>query len=97
VIVANHGRIVPVHRDLFDDPWWIEHPELAEFFDIASSGVSISWEGPPSAASDEVLATHVVPRALQEVLINGVDAAAAVASAHYKIAEISKRLAEQDR
>jgi multiple sugar transport system substrate-binding protein len=97
VIVANHGRFVPVHRDLFDDPWWTEHPELAEFFDIASSGASISWEAPPSAASDEVLATHVVPRALQEVLINGVDPAAAVAAAHQKIAEIRKRLAQQDR
>jgi multiple sugar transport system substrate-binding protein len=97
VIAANYGRFVPVHRDLFDDPWWTERPELAELFEIASSGVSISHEAPPSAASDEVLASHVIPRALQEVLINGVDPAAAVASAHQKIAEISKRLAQQER
>jgi multiple sugar transport system substrate-binding protein len=94
VMVANHGRLVPVHRDLFDDPWWIERPELAELFDIASSGATISWEGPPSAASDEMLATHVIPRALQAVLIDGVEPAAAVASAHQKIADISKRLAQ---
>jgi multiple sugar transport system substrate-binding protein len=97
VITANNGRFVPVHRDLFDDPWWTERPELAEFFDIASTGASISWEGPPSAASDEVLATHVIPRALQEVLINGVDPAAAVASAHQQIVAISERLAQQNR
>jgi multiple sugar transport system substrate-binding protein len=97
VITANHGRFVPVHRDLFDDPWWTERPQLAEFFDIASTGASISWEGPPSATSDEVLATHVIPRALLEVLINGVDPAAAVASVHQKIVAISERLAQQDR
>ncbi|HEX2478470.1 MAG TPA: extracellular solute-binding protein [Geminicoccaceae bacterium] len=95
VIAANHGRFVSVHRGLFDEPWWTERPELAEFFDIASTGVSISHEAPPSAASDELLASHVIPRALQEVLVNGVDPAAAVASAHQQIAAISERLAQQ--
>jgi hypothetical protein len=37
----------------------------------------------------------VIPRALQEVLINGVDPAEAVASAHQQIAAISERLAQQ--
>jgi hypothetical protein len=41
-----------------------------------------------------MLATHVIPRALQAVLIDGVEPAAAVASAHQKIADISKRLAQ---
>jgi hypothetical protein len=37
----------------------------------------------------------VIPRALQEVLINGVEPAAAVAWAHQQIAAIGKRLAQQ--
>ena len=95
VIVANKGRFVPVYPDLFDDPWWTERGEFAEFFEIANTGVPISHEGPPSAASDEVLASHVIPEALQQVLTDGVDPAEAVARAHQKIVTISERLAQQ--
>jgi ABC-type glycerol-3-phosphate transport system substrate-binding protein len=95
VIAANDGRFVPVHRDLLGDPWWTGRPQLAEFSEIASTGASISYQSPATAASDEVVATHVIPRALQEVLINGVEPAAAVAWAHQQIAAIGKRLAQQ--
>jgi multiple sugar transport system substrate-binding protein len=95
VIAANGGRFVPVYRELFDDPWWTERPQLAEFSEIANTGASISYQSPPSAASDEVVATHVIPRALQEVLIDGVEPAEAVASAHREIAAIGERLTKQ--
>jgi multiple sugar transport system substrate-binding protein len=95
VIVANNGRFVPVYPDLFNDPWWTERPEFKEFIEIADTGVPISYEAPPSAAAGEVLATHVIPEALQTVLVDGVDPAEAVASAHQKIAAISERFAKQ--
>ena len=95
VIVANNGRFVPVYPDLFNDPWWTERPEFAEFTKIANTGVPISHEAPPSAASGEVLATNVIPEALQTVLVDGVDPAEAVAQAHQKIAAISERFAKQ--
>jgi multiple sugar transport system substrate-binding protein len=95
VIVANNGRFVPVYPDLFNDPWWTERPEFAEFIEIAGTGVPISYEAPPSAASGEVLATNVIPEALQMVLVDGVDPAGAVAKAHEKIAAISERFAKQ--
>jgi len=97
VIVENNGRFVPVYPDLFNDPWWTERPEFKEFIEIANTGVPISYEAPPSAAAGEVLATHVIPEALQTVLIDGVDPAEAVAAAHAKIAAISERFAEQDK
>jgi multiple sugar transport system substrate-binding protein len=95
VIVANNGRFVPVYPDLFNDRWWTARPEFAAFIEIADTGVPISYEAPPSAASSELLATNVVPEALQEVLIHGVDPAEAVAQAHQKVAAISERLARQ--
>ena len=97
VIVKNNGRFVPVYPDLFNDPWWTERPEFKEFIGIANTGVPISYEAPPSAASGEVLATHVIPEALQTVLVDGVDPAEAVAAAHAKIAAISERFAAQDK
>jgi multiple sugar transport system substrate-binding protein len=97
VIVKNNGRFVPVYPDLFNDPWWTERPEFKEFIEIANTGVPISFEAPPSAASGEVLATNVIPEALQTVLIDGVDPAEAVAAAHAKIAAISERFAAQEK
>jgi ABC-type glycerol-3-phosphate transport system substrate-binding protein len=95
VIVKNNGRFVPVYPDLFNDPWWTGRPEFAEFIKIANTGVPISYEAPPSAASGEVLAIDVIPEALQTVLVDGVDPAEAVAQAHQKIAAISERFAKQ--
>ena len=95
VIVANNGRFVPVYPDLFNDSWWTGRPEFAGFIEIANTGVPISYEAPPSAASGEVLATHVIPEALQTVLVDGVDPAEAVAQAHRKIAAISERFARR--
>jgi multiple sugar transport system substrate-binding protein len=95
VIIANNGRFVPVYPELLNDPWWTGRPEFAAFAEIARTGVPISYEAPPSAAAREALATHVIPRALQEVLIDGVDPAEAVGRAHLTIAGISELLAKQ--
>ncbi|MGH1480820.1 MAG: ABC transporter substrate-binding protein [Geminicoccales bacterium] len=94
VITNTNGRFVPVYPELFNDPWWTERPEFSEFIEIASTGVPISYAGAPTAASGEVLATHVIPEALQLVLVEGVDPAEAVGEAHQKIAAIYDRLAE---
>ncbi|MGI9499094.1 MAG: ABC transporter substrate-binding protein [Geminicoccaceae bacterium] len=94
VITNTNGRFVPVYPELFNDPWWTERPEFSEFIDIASSGVPISFAGPPTAASGEILAIHVIPEALQLVLVEGIDPAEAVGEAHQKIAAIYERLAE---
>ena len=95
VIAANNGRFVPVYPDLFNDPWWTERPQFAEFIAIANTGVPVSYEAPPSTASDEVLASNAIPEALRTVLVDGVDPAAAVARAHQRIAAISERMAKQ--
>ena len=95
VIAANKGRFVPVYPDLFNDPWWSGRPEFAVFAEIAHTGVPISYQAPPSAASDEVLAAHVIPEALCKVLVDGVDPAEAVAEAHRKIVAISEGFAKQ--
>jgi multiple sugar transport system substrate-binding protein len=95
VIVKNNGRFVPVYPELFNDPWWTGRPEFKEFIGIAKTGVPISYEAPPSAASGEVLSTHVIPAALQEVLVDGLDPAEAVGHAHAKIAAIFERFAQQ--
>jgi multiple sugar transport system substrate-binding protein len=95
VIVKNNGRLVPVYPDLLNGPWWTERPEFKEFIEVARTGAPISFAAPPSAASGEVLATHVIPEALQTVLIGGVDPAEAVAQAHRQIAAIADRFAQQ--
>jgi ABC-type glycerol-3-phosphate transport system substrate-binding protein len=92
VITNTNGRFVPVYPDLFNDPWWTSRPEFSQFVEIAQSGVPVSHESPPTAASGEVLATNVIPQGMQTVLVDGVDPAEAVAEAHAKIAAIHARL-----
>lgn len=92
VIVNTNGRFVPVYPELFKDEFWTSRPEFGEFIDIANTGVPVSFKSAPSAASGEILATHLIPEALQQVLVNGVDAASAVAEAHAKIKAIYGRL-----
>lgn len=92
VITKTNGRFVPVYPELFNDEWWTSRPEFKEFIDIAKTGVPVSFKSPPSAVSGEILATHLVPEALQQVLVKGVDAATAVGEAHEKIVAIHGRL-----
>jgi multiple sugar transport system substrate-binding protein len=92
VITNTNGRFVPVYPDLFNDPWWTSRPEFSQFIEIAQSGVPVSYEGPPSAAAGEVLSIHLIPEAMQLVLVDGVDPAEAVAEAHQKIVAIHERL-----
>ncbi|MEZ5847692.1 MAG: extracellular solute-binding protein [Geminicoccaceae bacterium] len=92
MILNTNGRFVPVYPRQFDDPWWTSRPEFNEFRTIAETGVPVSFKSAPSAGSGEVLATHVIPEAVQEVIVNGVPAADAVAAAHEKIKAIYDRL-----
>ncbi len=92
VITKTNGRFVPVYSDLFNDEWWTSRPEFKEFINIAKTGVPVSYKSPPSAVSGEILTTHLVPEALQQVLVNGVDAATAIGEAHEKIVAIHGRL-----
>ena len=92
MILNTNGRFVPVYPKQFDDPWWTSRPEFNQFRTIAETGVPVSFKSAPSAGSGEVLATHVIPAALQEVLVNEVPAAEAVAQAHEQIKAIYDRL-----
>ena len=92
VITNTNGRFVPVYPDLFNDPWWTSRPEFKEFINIAKTGVPISYAGPPSAASGEILTTHLIPEMVQTMLVDKVPAEEAVAKTHDKIAAVYKRL-----
>jgi len=92
LILNTNGRFVPVYPKQFEHEWWTSRPEFNEFRTIAETGVPVSYKGPPSAGSGEVLATHVIPAAVQEVIVNGVPAAEAVAQVHEQIKAIYDRL-----
>jgi multiple sugar transport system substrate-binding protein len=92
VIVNTNGRFVPVYPDLFNDPWWTSRPEFSQFIEIANTGVPVSYEAPPTATAGEVLATNVIPEAMQLVLVDGVDPTEAVAEVHNRIVAIHARL-----
>ena len=89
VLLAGIAGSAPA---LFADEWWTSRPEFKEFINIAKTGVPISYKSAPSAASGEILATNLIPEAMQAVLVEGVDPATAVGEAQKKIKAIFARL-----
>ncbi len=94
MLLQTNGRFVPVYPKQFDDEWWTSRPEYKDFRKIAETGVPVSYKGAPSAASGEVLAIHIIPAAVQSMIIDGVSAEDAVAAAHVKIKDVYERLGD---
>ena len=92
MILNTNGRFVPVYPKQFEHEWWTSRPEFNEFRTIAETGVPVSFKSAPSAGSGEVLATNIIPEAVQEVIVNNVSPKQAVADVHTKIATIYERL-----
>src|SRR5207245_1291328 len=71
IIQSTGGRWVPVYKRLFDSPFWREKPEFRHFINMAETGVPVSYAGAPTPAAGEVLNTHVIPKMIQRVLVDG--------------------------
>jgi hypothetical protein len=58
---------------------------------MAEQGVPLSYAGSPTPAAGEVLNTHVIPKAVQRVLVENWPAEKALEEAHKTVAEIYAR------
>jgi multiple sugar transport system substrate-binding protein len=91
IIQSTGGRWVPVYKRLFDQPFWREKPEFKHFIRMAETGVPVSYAGSPTPAAGEVLNTHVIPKMIQRVLVDGWEPARALDECHKKIVEVYAR------
>ena len=91
IVQSTGGRWVPVYKRLFDTPFWREKPVFKNFITMAEQGVPLSYAGSPTPAAGEVLNTHVIPKAVQRVLVENWPAEKALEEGHKTIAEIYAR------
>lgn len=94
------GRWYPVYRDLAQAPFWQERPFFADFPQIIETSRPTWFPAPASplllTQLSAVYQTLILPGMLQEVLINGVPAADAVAAAQTRMEQVFAEAAAGD-
>ena len=90
MIEEGDGRWGPPYKAMYDSDFW-QRPVFQHWRGMLEHGRQFAAPGTMNAAAGEVLATYVLGRMIQRVLVEGWEAEKAVAEAHKKVAEIYAR------
>jgi multiple sugar transport system substrate-binding protein len=93
VMEEGGGRWGPPYKGMYDTPFW-QRPTFQHWRVMLERGRQFASPGSQGAAAGEVLATSVLARMIQRVLVENVEAEKAVEEAHKKVAEIYARYPE---
>jgi multiple sugar transport system substrate-binding protein len=93
VMEEGGGRWGPPYKGMYESDFW-KRPTFQHWRVMLGRGRQFSSPGSQSAASGEVLATNVLARMMQAVLVENVAAEKAVEDAHNKVVEIYARYPE---
>lgn len=93
VIEEGDGRWGPPYKGMYDSDFW-KRPALQHWRGMLDRGRQFPHPGTWTAAAGEVVATNVLARMIQKVLIENVEVERAVEEAHKATAEIYARAAQ---
>jgi multiple sugar transport system substrate-binding protein len=93
-IVEAGGRYFPSYPAMTADPFWTSKPAFADLLKTVEEGHTLFWPGKLTEALGEVITQTVVQKELQNVLVNGKDAADAVGAVQADMVAIYERLGE---
>jgi multiple sugar transport system substrate-binding protein len=93
VIEEGGGRWGPPYPGMYDRDFW-KKPAFQHWRVMLERGRQFASPGSQSAAAGEVLATNVINRMMQAVLVENVEPEKAVEDAHKKVVEIYARYQE---
>jgi multiple sugar transport system substrate-binding protein len=93
VMEEGGGRWGPPYPEMYDSDFW-KQPNFAHWRSMLERGRQIASPGAPGPASGEVVATNVLARMMQRVLVENWPAEKAVEEAHKKVVEIYARYQE---
>jgi multiple sugar transport system substrate-binding protein len=93
-IVEAGGRYFPSYPAMVEDPFWTSKPAFADLIETVKDGHTIFWPGTLTPALGEVITQNMVQKELHNVLVEGKDAANAVADVQAQMVETFKRLGE---
>jgi multiple sugar transport system substrate-binding protein len=90
VIEEGDGRWGPPYKGMYESDFW-KRPAFQHWRVMLERGRQFASPGTMNAAAGEVLATNVINRMMQAVLVENVAAEQAVEDAHKKVVEIYAR------
>jgi multiple sugar transport system substrate-binding protein len=90
LIEEGDGRWGPPYQGMYASAFW-QRPVFQHWRGMLAHGRQFAAPGTMNAAAGEVLATYVLGRMIQRVLVEGWEAEKAVAEAHKKVAAIYAR------
>ncbi len=93
VMEEGGGRWGPPYKGMYANEFW-QRPAFQHWRAMLEHGRQFGYPGSQSAAAGEVLATNVLSRMVQQVLVENVEAEKAVEAAHKKVVEIYARYPE---
>jgi len=93
VMEEGGGRWGPPYKGMYNTAFW-QRPTFQHWRVMLERGRQFASPGSQGAAAGEVLATGVLSRMIQRVLVENVEAEKAVEEAHKKVAEIYARYPE---
>jgi multiple sugar transport system substrate-binding protein len=93
-IVEAGGRYFPSYPAMTADPFWTSKPAFADLLKTVEEGHTLFWPGKLTEALGEVITQTVVQKELQNVLVNGKDAADAAGAVQAQMVAIYERLGE---
>ncbi len=93
-VVEAGGRYFPVYPEMVNDPFWTSKPAFAGLKETVNTGHTLYWPGTLTPALGEVVTQTMVQKELQNVLVEGKDAARAVADVQKAMVATYKRLGE---
>jgi multiple sugar transport system substrate-binding protein len=93
VMEEGGGRWGPPYKSMYESDFW-QRPSFQHWRAMLGRGRQFAYPGSQSAAAGEVLATGVLSRMVQRVLVENWEAEKAVEDAHKKVVEVYARYAE---
>jgi multiple sugar transport system substrate-binding protein len=93
VMEEGGGRWGPPYKGMYTDDFW-QRPAFQHWRAMLGNGRQFASPGSQSAAAGEVLATSVLSRMVQRVLVENVAPEKAVEEAHKKVVDIYARSSE---
>ena len=93
MIEEGGGRWGPPYPGMYNSDFW-KKPAFQHWRVMLERGRQFAFPGSQSAAAGEVLATNVINRMMQAVLVENVEPEKAVEDAHKKVVEIYARYQE---
>jgi ABC-type glycerol-3-phosphate transport system substrate-binding protein len=93
MIEEGDGRWGPPYKGMYDSEFW-KRPTFQHWRGMLERGRQFASPGTTNAASGEVIATNVIARMMQRVLVENIEAEKAVEEAHKKVVDIYARYQE---